>query len=240
MFHNATPEATKPAPVKTVNELSKSSVELTEAKFKRYNLRHLDQIWEENAENGSFWNENGLPCLPLPLMPRFDHPVSAKETSKNIMTLAFAACGFELSKAQCMIQIWYNSDYILIWYLISRPGALVLLRLGFGDRTRLYVTGDSTCYTCMTCITKRPKPLPKPQHEKSTCLRKEKSQKHSLTLAQVKQWPPFNRDYDWLSVHECVCVLTVHPSSQGKTSSRICPHLTVSSNSLNIGLTSHC
>lgn len=130
-------------------------------------------------------------------------------------------CGLRLCELSTMhdtnlIQIdtfWY---ILIIWYLIWRPSA------------------------CMTCITKRPKPLPKPQHEKSTCLRKEKSQKHSLTLAQVKQWPPFNRDYDWLSVHECVCVLTVHPSSQGKTSSRICPHLTVSSNSLNIGLTSHC
>lgn len=38
MFHKATPDATKPAPVNTVKELSKSSVELTEAKFNRYNL----------------------------------------------------------------------------------------------------------------------------------------------------------------------------------------------------------
>ena len=44
MFHNATPEATKPAPVKTVKELSNSSVEFTAAKFNKYNLRRLRRL----------------------------------------------------------------------------------------------------------------------------------------------------------------------------------------------------
>lgn len=44
MFHNATPEATKPAPVKTVKELSNSSVEFTEAKFNKYNLRRPKRL----------------------------------------------------------------------------------------------------------------------------------------------------------------------------------------------------
>eukprot|EP00438_Fugacium_kawagutii_P019397 Skav219443 [mRNA] locus=scaffold1461:186196:187804:- [translate_table: standard] len=70
MFHKATPDATKPAPVNTVKELSKSSVELTEAKFNRYN----------------------------------DHPVSVKDTSRNIMTLAqtiaqTAACEVSMPRA---------------------------------------------------------------------------------------------------------------------------------------------
>lgn len=176
----------------------------------------------------------------LALMPRFDHPVSAKETSKNIMTLAFAACGFVSSARHIRHNAWHNAWYILIWYLIEqRPGALVLLRLGFGDRTWLYVTGDSTCIYLHDLHHQETQTIAQTAAWEVNMPPKGKVTETFLDFG-TKQWPPFNRDYDWLSVHECVCVLTVHPSSQGKTSSRICPHLTVSSNSLNIGLTSPC
>ena len=155
MFHNATPEATKPAPVKTVNELSKSSVELTEAKFKRYNLRsnlrkRIFLEWKRSAMSGTTFDAEIRP-------PCFSKGNQQEHHDARL-------CGLSSARHNAWHNAWYKFDdkckrqimiiysekcmvYILIiWYLIEqRPGALVLLRLGFGDRTWLYVTGDSTC-----------------------------------------------------------------------------------------------
>ena len=206
MFHNATPEATKPAPVKTVNELSKSSVELTEAKFKRYNLRWKKRR-KRRKRNLEWKRSAGLPLDLLALMPRFDHPVSAKETSKNIMTLAFCGLRLELNKAQCMaqcmIQIWYISD--TFWYLIEqRPGALVLLRLGFGDRTWLYVTGDSTCIYLHDLHHQETQTIAQTAAWEVNMPPKGKVTETFLDFG-TKQWPPFNRGL-WLTICAWVCM----------------------------------